>query len=222
MESPPWRLCQRYNSHLKCSKERGGPFPAHQSERSWQRVRVGTPHSPPGHSCLQNGLETPGSQPQRRSRKWQLQPELPIAPRNPLEVTMNYQLEGNRCRPLEVLIREAQKGVGDPVVFRFDLSNAYGSIPHKLIETTLDRYNVSSKINGPILNYYMTFRLRVISWNSTSEWHSMEKDIIAVCTISAILLILGYQGIREGVQRPSVQVWSSAALPSKPSRMTSP
>lgn len=36
------------------------------------------------------------------------------------------------------LIREAREGKGDLVVLWLDLTNAYGSIPHKLVELTLD------------------------------------------------------------------------------------
>jgi hypothetical protein len=37
------------------------------------------------------------------------------------------------------LIREAKEGKGDLAVLCLDLTNAYGSIPHKLEETALDQ-----------------------------------------------------------------------------------
>lgn len=67
------------------------------------------------------------------------------------------------------LIREAREGKGDIVVLWLDLANAYGSIPHKLVETTLDHHHVPSMVKNLILNYYRNFRLRVTSGNLTSE-----------------------------------------------------
>ncbi|KAK0150652.1 hypothetical protein N1851_008245 [Merluccius polli] len=44
------------------------------------------------------------------------------------------------------LIREAREGKGDLAVLWLDLTNAYGSIPHKLVETALERHHVPGKI----------------------------------------------------------------------------
>ncbi len=40
------------------------------------------------------------------------------------------------------LIQEAQEGDGDLAVLWLDLANAYGSVPHKLVETSLIRHHV--------------------------------------------------------------------------------
>ena len=39
-----------------------------------------------------------------------------------------------------------------------DLKNAYGSIPHKLVELTLKRYHILDRISNLILDYYNTSR----------------------------------------------------------------
>jgi hypothetical protein len=88
------------------------------------------------------------------------------------------------------LIREAREGKGDLAVLWLDLTNAYGSIPHKLVETALDRHHVPGKIRDLILDYYKSFKLRVTSGTVTSEWHRLEKGIITGCTISVILFAL--------------------------------
>lgn len=85
------------------------------------------------------------------------------------------------------LIREAQEGNGDLAVLWLDLANAYGLIPHNLIETTLDQHHIPFKINDLILNYYRNCRLRVTSGCITSNCHWLEKRIITVCTISVML-----------------------------------
>ncbi|XP_048863711.1 uncharacterized protein LOC125738598 [Brienomyrus brachyistius] len=88
------------------------------------------------------------------------------------------------------LIREAREGKGDLAVLWLDLANAYGSIPHKLVETTLDHHYIPDKIKDLILNYYGNFRLRVTSGSITSNWYRLEKGIITGCTISVILFAL--------------------------------
>ncbi|XP_049324773.1 uncharacterized protein LOC125789951 [Astyanax mexicanus] len=88
------------------------------------------------------------------------------------------------------LIREAREGNGDLSVLWLDLANAYGSVPHKLVEITLNHYHIPHKIKDLILNYYGNFRLRVTSGSTTSNWHRLEKGIITGCTISVILFAL--------------------------------
>ncbi len=60
-------------------------------------------------------------------------------------------------------------------VLWLDLTNVYGSIPHKLVELSLNRYHVPKKICSLILDYYNNFSLRVSSGTSTSDWHRLEK-----------------------------------------------
>ena len=88
------------------------------------------------------------------------------------------------------LLREAREGKGDLAVLWLDLANAYGSIPHKLVETSLDRHHVPGKIKDLILDYYSCFSLRVTSGTKTSTFHRLEKGIITGCTISVILFAL--------------------------------
>lgn len=51
------------------------------------------------------------------------------------------------------LIREAQKSKGDLAVLWLDLANAYGSIPHKLVQLSLTKYHVPERIQNLILDY---------------------------------------------------------------------
>ena len=83
------------------------------------------------------------------------------------------------------LIREARENNGNLAMLWLDLVNAYGSIPHKVVEETLRRYHVPSSLSNLILDYYNNFNLRVTSGNKTSDWHRLERGIITGCTISA-------------------------------------
>ncbi|XP_023810165.1 uncharacterized protein LOC105353972 [Oryzias latipes] len=88
------------------------------------------------------------------------------------------------------LIREAHENKGDLGVLWLDLANAYGSIPHKLVELALHLHHVPSKIKDLIVDYYNNFRMWVTSGSGKSDWHRIGKGIITGCTISVILFAL--------------------------------
>ncbi len=88
------------------------------------------------------------------------------------------------------LIREAREGRGDLAVLWLDLTNAYGSIPHMLVEVALEKHHVPQKVKYLILDYYSKFSLRVSTGQLTSDWHQLEVGIITGCTISVTLFAL--------------------------------
>ncbi|KAI8506911.1 hypothetical protein Bbelb_153500 [Branchiostoma belcheri] len=88
------------------------------------------------------------------------------------------------------LIREARESKGNLAVLWLDLANAYGSIPHKLVEAALTRHHVPEAIRNLILDYYSNFWLRAGSNSATSAWQRLEKGIITGCTISVPLFAL--------------------------------
>ncbi|XP_061747756.1 uncharacterized protein LOC133545995, partial [Nerophis ophidion] len=118
------------------------------------------------------------------------------------------------------LIREARKNKGDLAVLWLDLENAYGSIPHKLVEEALNRHHIPKKFRDLILDYYSNFHLRVSSGKTTSDWHRLEKGIITGCTISVILFALAMNMLvksaevqcrgplsRSGVRQPPIRAF---------------
>lgn len=46
---------------------------------------------------------------------------------------------------LTQIIREAREGKGELAVIWLDLANAYGSMPHKLVQLTLEKYHIPEK-----------------------------------------------------------------------------
>lgn len=81
------------------------------------------------------------------------------------------------------LIREAREGRVDLAVLWLELRNAYGSIPHNMVEVALERHHVPQKVKDLILDYYSKFSLRVSSVLLTSDWHQLEMGIITGCTL---------------------------------------
>ena len=58
------------------------------------------------------------------------------------------------------IIKEARQNKGELAVIWLDLANAYGTIPHKLVEPTLARYHVLEKFRSLIHDYYAQFNMR--------------------------------------------------------------
>ena len=88
---------------------------------------------------------------------------------------------------LTQLLREAKESKGDLTVLWLDLANAYGSMPHKLVEEALKRHHVPPSVCDLIADYYKNFRLRACSSSVTSQWQTLEKGIITGCTMFAVL-----------------------------------
>ena len=118
------------------------------------------------------------------------------------------------------LLREAKEGKGNLAVLWLDLSNAYGSIPHKLVEVALQRHHVPSRISELILDYYNNFQVRITSGVQTSDWHRLERGIITGCTISVILFALAMNMLvksaevecrgpkmKSGVRQPPIRAY---------------
>lgn len=113
----------------------------------------------------------------------------------PPEPTTAFNITEPTLKEVEVVVQASKTSSapgpsGDLAVLWLDLANAYGSFPHKLVETSLDRYHVPGKIKDLILDYYSCFSLRVTSGTKISTFHRLEKGIITRCTISVILFTL--------------------------------
>ncbi|XP_028310814.1 uncharacterized protein LOC114468234 [Gouania willdenowi] len=98
------------------------------------------------------------------------------------------------------LIREARENKGNLSVLWLDLANAFGSIPHKLVQLTLTKYHVPSKCRDLIADYYTNFRMRVSSGAITSHWHKVEIGIFTGCTISVTLFSLAMNMLIKSVE----------------------
>ncbi|KAJ3585346.1 hypothetical protein NHX12_014067, partial [Muraenolepis orangiensis] len=98
------------------------------------------------------------------------------------------------------LIREARENKGNLSVLWLDLENAFGSIPHKLVQFTLTKHHVPSRCRDLIADYYSNFRMRVSSGEITSSWHKVEIGIITGCTISVTLFSLAMNMLTKSAE----------------------
>jgi hypothetical protein len=68
------------------------------------------------------------------------------------------------------LLKEAKEDRGDISVVWLDLANAFGSVPHKLVQKTLGQYHVPEKIRLIIKRYYEGLHARFTVDNYTTRW----------------------------------------------------
>ena len=82
-----------------------------------------------------------------------------------------------------------------------DLDNAYGSIPHKLIEASLMQYHVPEHITNLVKDYYRDIHLRFAVGEQMTGWQRLEKGIVTGCTISVVLFIMGMNLLINATKR---------------------
>ena len=82
-----------------------------------------------------------------------------------------------------------------------DLANAFGSIPHRLIEITLRTYHVPESFIELIMNYYDNFKIRFSLNNFTTAWQDLEIGIITGSTLSMILFAGAMNLVIKSVQK---------------------
>ena len=87
------------------------------------------------------------------------------------------------------LIREANINKTDLTVVWLDLANAYGTVPHQLIDFSLKHHHVPEHIQGIARSYYSDINLRFTTKNFTTSWVQLQKGIVTGCTVSVILFI---------------------------------
>ncbi len=103
------------------------------------------------------------------------------------------------------LIREARENKYNLSVLWLDLANSYGSISHKLVQLTLTKHHVPTRVRDLIADYYNNFRMRTSSGAVTSGWHKIEIGIITGCTISVILFYLVMNMLTKSAKLESVE-----------------
>ena len=94
-------------------------------------------------------------------------------------------------------LKDARLNKGTLSSIWLDIANAYGSVPHKLVFFSLNRYGIPEKWINLIKNYYKGLWSCSFSANSPSSWHQHQKGIFAGCTISVILFLVAINTIIE-------------------------
>ena len=87
-------------------------------------------------------------------------------------------------------IQQAKETKRDLTVIWLDLANAYGSVPHVLIEQAMEFFWIPEPVRRMIRKYYDLFKMRFTTGSFTTDWQRLEVGIAAGCTISVILFVL--------------------------------
>jgi len=94
-----------------------------------------------------------------------------------------------------------------------DLANAYGSVPHKLIEFALTRYQVPKEWVDLLLGYYDGLWGRSRSGSTASDWMRYEKGVFAGCTVSVVLFLMSFNVILEFVDAAQLERYTFEGSP---------
>ena len=84
------------------------------------------------------------------------------------------------------------------------ISNAYGSIPHRVIFFMLKRYGVPQHWISFIKNYYVGIYSKSFSEHAPSNWHKHMRGIFAGCTLSIILFLALFWNILYYLLHPAL------------------
>ena len=111
------------------------------------------------------------------------------------------------------LIHEAKVNRKDLTVVWLDLANAYGTIPHMLIEESLKLYHIPEHFRGIIRSYFGGISLRFTTNTFTTTWQKPQKGIVNECTISVILFVMGMNMIITAGEREKLEDQRRQATP---------
>ena len=100
------------------------------------------------------------------------------------------------------IIREAKVNNKDLTIIWLDIANAYGLIPHTLIDEALKDYYIPKHIQGINNGYFDGVQLRFSVGEETTSWQRLEKGIVTGCTISVVVLfVMGMHLIINAAKR---------------------
>ena len=95
-------------------------------------------------------------------------------------------------------IQEAKKEKSDLSVVWLDLANAFGSVPHQLLQKSMEHFWIPPEIQTLLMTYYDKFIMRFSTDEYTTNWQRLEIGVAAGCTISVIVFILTMELILRG------------------------
>ncbi|KAL2097226.1 hypothetical protein ACEWY4_006433 [Coilia grayii] len=107
-------------------------------------------------------------------------------------------------------IQRAKRERTDLHVVWLDLDNAYGSVPHKVIDYALEFFHIPSSVSTIIARYFGNFHMCFNREGSTTRWQQLEVGIAMGCAISPILFVAAFELILRGAR----QVVGGVRLPS--------
>ena len=85
-------------------------------------------------------------------------------------------------------------------VIWLDLANAYGLVPHQMIQLALRMYHVPEDIQVMLDDYFSGFQMRFSTNSYTTDWINLEIGIAMGCTISPMLFVMAMEVILKAAE----------------------
>ena len=92
-------------------------------------------------------------------------------------------------------IQKAKAEKKDLDVVWLDLANAYGSVPHEMIQVSLQMFHVPPNIREMLKTYFDGFSMRFSTKEYTTSWIDLDVGIAMGCAISPILFVMAMETI---------------------------
>ena len=97
-------------------------------------------------------------------------------------------------------IQLAKSGRRNLDVVWLDLANAYGSVPHSMIQLALDMYHVPDQIKAVLKEYFAGFQMRFTTETYTTKWIDLQVGIAMGCAVSPILFVMAMQVLLKATE----------------------
>ena len=117
-------------------------------------------------------------------------------------------------------VQTAKKEKKDLHVVFLDLANAFGSVPHEMLWTAFNFFQVPECITRMIKAYFQDLQFCVTAQASTTAWQHLEIGIMAGCTISPLAFtmameliirasrwVVGGERLKSGLRLPPIRAY---------------
>lgn len=98
-------------------------------------------------------------------------------------------------------IQKAKREKTDLHVVWLDLANAYGSVPHQLINYAMEFFHTPSCIKNIVASYFNDLQMCFSLQDFTTGWQRLEVGIAMGCAISPILFVAAFEVILIGARQ---------------------
>ncbi|XP_077382825.1 5-azacytidine-induced protein 2 isoform X1 [Festucalex cinctus] len=98
-------------------------------------------------------------------------------------------------------IQKAKREKTDLHVVWLDLANAYGSVPHQLINYALEFFHMPPCIKKLIARYFSDLQMCFALQDFTTGWQQLEVGIAMGCAISPVLFVAAFEIILIGARQ---------------------
>ena len=102
---------------------------------------------------------------------------------------------------VQEVIQDAKLNHGTAHFTWFDLEDAFGSVPHMLIQITAEHYHIPTIITAYIMNLYKKLEGKVITANWESEIFKFLKGVFAGDPYSGIIFLIVFNPIIEFIKQ---------------------